>query len=91
MKAIVSATCILALSTTMAFAEGSTTSAPLTSGHPAGVHHAQLEGGTGMLLLGGAALIGMGIALATASNGPGAVQGTSPGTTTTTTTTGTGG
>jgi hypothetical protein len=91
MKAIVSATCILALSATAAVAEVSTTSSALASGRPAGVHHAQLEGGTGMLLLGGAALVGMGLALATASNGPGAVQGTSPTTTATATTTGTGG
>jgi hypothetical protein len=43
---------------------------PLVPGKPAGVHQAQLqENGTLMVAIAGAALVGIGIALATASDG----------------------
>lgn len=57
---------------------------PLPAGKPAGLHQAQLEGSTGMLVIAGAALAGITIGLATAGND------SSPATTTTTTTTTTG-
>jgi len=42
---------------------------PLPSGKPAGVHQAQLTQDQGMLIVGAAALLGIGIALATSNNG----------------------
>jgi len=57
-------------------------SAPLDPGKPAGVRQAELlDGGNGMFVVAGAALVGITIALATASNGPAAVN-TSPSTST---------
>ena len=56
---------------------------PLPAGKPAGVHRAQLEGGNGMFVVAGAALIGITVGLATAGNGA------SQPTTTTVSTTGT--
>jgi hypothetical protein len=50
---------------------------PLEPGKPAGVSRAQLENGQGMLIVAGGALVGIGIALATADNGPQA-SSTSP-------------
>ncbi len=41
---------------------------PLAVGKPAGLHQAQLEDGNGMFIVAGAALVGITIALATASN-----------------------
>ena len=64
--------------------------APLPAGKPAGLRQAQLEDGNGMFLVAGAALVGITIALATASNNVSQPTGTSPGSTSTTTTTGTG-
>jgi hypothetical protein len=42
--------------------------APLPAGKPAGVHRATLEG-PGLLILGGLAIIGIGIAFAVSNNG----------------------
>ena len=57
-------------------------SAPLDPGKPAGVRQAELlDGGNGMFVVAGAALVGITIALATASNGPAPVK-TSPSTST---------
>jgi hypothetical protein len=69
---------IVALSASPVFAANS---APLDPGKPAGVHQAELlDGGNGMFVVAGAALVGITIALATASDGPSAVN-TSPPTT----------
>jgi hypothetical protein len=63
---------------------------PLASGKPAGLHNAQLENGTGMLVVAGAALIGITVGLATAGSGATNNTGaTSPPTSTSTSTTGT--
>jgi len=60
------------------------TAVPLDPGKPAGVHQAQLlDGGNGMLVVAGAALVGVGIGLATASDS--ASQPTTTGPTTSTT------
>jgi len=59
--------------------------ATLPAGKPAGLHQAQLEGGTGMLVVAGAALVGITVGLATASN-----DVSQPATTTVTSTTTTG-
>lgn len=56
----------LVLSVSSGFAEE--INGPLPAGKPAGVHQAQLEGSTGMLIVAGAALAGITIALATASD-----------------------
>ena len=70
---------IVALSASPVFAADS---APLNPGKPAGVRKAELlDGGNGMFVVAGAALVGITIALATASNGPAAVN-TSPSTST---------
>ena len=64
----------------------------LPPGKPAGLHQAQREDdGTGMLIVAGAALIGITIALATSSNNASSPVQTSPGsgTSTSTSTTGT--
>lgn len=58
---------------------------PLDPGKPAGVRQAELEGGTGMLVVAGAALIGIAIALGVAGNGP-ASPNTNPATSTSSTT-----
>lgn len=57
--------------------------ATLSAGKPAGLRQAQLEGGNGMFVVAGAALIGITIGLATAGSG------SSQPTTTTISTTGT--
>jgi hypothetical protein len=62
-------------------------SATLPAGKPAGLHQAQLEGGTGMFAIAGAALVGITVGLATASNDASQSAGTT--TVTSTTTTGT--
>jgi hypothetical protein len=73
---------IVALSASPALAANS---APLDPGKPAGVRQAELlDGGNGMFVVAGAALVGITIALATAGNGP-----TTPNTNPTTSTTGT--
>jgi hypothetical protein len=58
---------------------------PLPSGKPAGVHQAQLEDGNGMFVVAGAALVGITIALATASNDVSTPAKTSPAVSTSTT------
>jgi hypothetical protein len=58
---------------------------PLPAGKPAGVHQAQLEDGNGMFLVAGAALVGITIALATASNNVSTPAQTSPASSTSTT------
>ena len=64
----------LALSASPVFAADS---APLNPGKPAGVHQADLlDGGNGMFVVAGAALVGITIALATAGNGPAAAPNT---------------
>jgi hypothetical protein len=62
-------------------------SGALPAGKPSGLHQAQLEDGNGMLLVAGAALVGITIALAAASNDVSGAPGTSPGSSTTTTST----
>ena len=63
------------LSASSVFAADST---PLNPGKPAGVRKAELlDGGNGMFVVAGAALVGIGIALATAENGPSAAPNTS--------------
>jgi len=66
MKTIFAAALTLALSASYACAQ---TASPLVPGKPAGVQQAQLQGGTGMLVVAGAALAGITIALATAGGG----------------------
>ena len=51
---------------------------PLAPGKPAGIRHAQMEDGTGMLIVAGGALVGIGIALATADNGVPGTPSTNP-------------
>lgn len=59
---------IVTLSASPVFAADS---APLNPGKPAGVRQAELlDGGNGMFVVAGAALVGITIALATAGNGP---------------------
>jgi hypothetical protein len=73
----------IALSTSPVFAAGS---APLDPGKPAGVRQAELlDGGNGMFVVAGAALVGITIALATAGNGP-TTPNTNPATSTSGTT-----
>ena len=62
--------------------------APLAPGKPAGVRNAQFEDGNGMLVVAGAALVGIAVVLATTGNG---VSGTNkvPGSTSTSTSTST--
>lgn len=57
--------------------------APLPSGKPAGLRQAQLEGGNGMFVVAGAALIGITVGLATASNNVSQPTSTTPTTSTT--------
>jgi hypothetical protein len=65
-----------------------TNAGPLAPGKPAGVHNAQFEDGNGMLLVAGAALVGITAALATTGNGVSGVN-TSPGAASTSTSTST--
>jgi hypothetical protein len=82
MKTLLVTALTLALSAPAALAG---TAAPLDPGKPAGVHQAQLlDGGNGMLVVAGAALVGIGIGLATASDN--ASQPTTTGPTSTSTT-----
>ncbi|HVW74947.1 MAG TPA: hypothetical protein VHC39_15025 [Rhizomicrobium sp.] len=80
----------LMLSAPQAFAD--TAGAPLAPGKPAGVRKAQFwEGSNGIMLVAGAALIGITVGLATADNGvsatgTGSGSGTSTSTSTSTTT-----
>ena len=80
---VISSALILSLSA----AQAVESSGPLMSGKPAGVRQAQLEDGNGMFLVAGAALVGITVALATASDDAGVVPNTSPSSTSTTTTT----
>lgn len=73
---------ILTLSGSLAQAD----SGRLASGKPAGLHQAQFEDGNGMLLVAGAALVGIGIALAVAGNDVSQPTQTTPGGSSTTTT-----
>ena len=67
------------LSASPVFAADST---PLNPGKPAGVRQADLlDGGNGMFVVAGAALVGITIALATAGNGP-STPNTNPATST---------
>ena len=80
---VISSALILSLSA----AQAVESSGPLVSGKPAGVRQAQLEDGNGMFLVAGAALIGITVALATASDDAGvAAPNTSPSSPSTTTT-----
>ena len=58
----------------------------LTSGKPAGVKKAQMEGNNAILIIGGVGLAGLGIGLAASSNGGGPTSFTTTTTTATTTT-----
>ena len=82
MRRLAIAVLTIALSASPVFAADST---PLNPGKPAGVRQADLlDGGNGMFVVAGAALVGIAIALATAGNGPSAAPNTStstPGTT----------
>ncbi len=83
MKTILAAALTLALSATGALADNTV---PLAPGKPAGLHQAQFEDSNGMLIVAGAALVGIGVALSVAGNGSAPVA-TTP--TTSTSTTGT--
>jgi hypothetical protein len=83
MKAIFVTALTLALSASAAWANNSV---PLAPGKPAGLQQAQLEGGTGMLVVAGAALVGITIGLATASDSASQPTTTGPSTTSTSTT-----
>lgn len=83
MQKFLKSVCLVLLSAAPALA----VEPPLPAGKPAGVHHAQMEGGTGMLIVAGGALAGIGIALATADNGAPGTPGTSPANPPTTSTT----
>ncbi len=67
-------------------AQAAQSDVPLAGGKPAGLHQAQLEGGNGMFLVAGAALVGITVALATAGDSPG-VAAQPPGSTSTSTAT----
>ena len=82
MKAIFAIALTLALSAPAALAN---TAAPLDPGKPAGVQRAQLEDGNGMLVVAGAALVGITIGLATASGDSSQPTATSPSVSTSTT------
>jgi hypothetical protein len=82
MRSIVSAVIACVLFASSAFAD----SVPLSPGKPAGVHKAQFYEGNGIYILAGAALIGVGIALAVSSG-----NGASPTVATTSATTSTSG
>jgi hypothetical protein len=74
MQKFLNGVCLVLLSAAPALA----VEPPLAPGKPAGVRHAQMEDGTGMLIVAGGALVGIGIALATADNGAPGTPGTSP-------------
>jgi hypothetical protein len=73
---------MFALAAPSAFAN-TNSPAPLAPGKPAGLQQAQLEGGTGMLVVAGAALVGITIGLATASDSASQPTTTGPSTTST--------
>ena len=87
MKALFVVSSVLLLSFSNAIATEQ--AAPLPAGKAAGVHQAQLEGGTGMLVVAGAALIGITVGLATAGNDVSQPAATTASSSTATTTTGT--
>ena len=77
---MISSVLFLSLSNAQATEPGAT----LSAGKPAGVRQAQLlDGGNGMFLVAGAALVGITIALATASNDSSQPTATTPVTSTT--------
>jgi hypothetical protein len=83
MKRFVVPVLIVTLSASPVFAADS---APLNPGKPAGVRQAELlDGGNGMFVVAGAALVGITIALATAGDGP-TTPNTNPATSTSGTT-----
>ena len=63
--------------------------APLPAGKPAGLHQAQLEEGNAMLVVAGAALVGITVGLATAGKDASQPAATTTSSSTTTTTTAT--
>jgi hypothetical protein len=80
MRRFVISALIVGLSASPVLAENS---APLNPGKPAGVRQAELlDGGNGMFVVAGAALVGITIALATAGNGPTAPNTSPPATST---------
>ena len=81
MKALWVTALMFALAAPSALANSSP--APLPPGKPAGLQQAQLEGGTGMLVVAGAALVGITIGLATASDSASQPTTTGPSTTST--------
>ncbi|HET7086344.1 MAG TPA: hypothetical protein VFI23_16340 [Rhizomicrobium sp.] len=85
MKMFLATCCALLLPVSNAFA---VEHAALPAGKPAGLHQAQLEDGNGMFLVAGAALVGITVALATAS-GSAPAPGVTPPNTSSTSTTGT--
>ena len=68
MKLALATVLILSLPAAQAAELGAPSGAPLASGKPAGVRQARLVSQTGIFLVGGAALIGIAAALATANN-----------------------
>jgi hypothetical protein len=68
MKSALAIGLLLSLSAAQAAELGAPSGAPLASGKPAGVRQARLVSQTGVLLVGGAALIGVAAALAAANN-----------------------
>ena len=87
MKALFVVPSILLLSLTNAFAIGQ--SAALPAGKAAGVRQAQMEGGNAMLVVAGAALIGITVGLATAGDDTSQPAATTTSSSTTTATTST--
>ena len=87
MKVFVVIPSVLLLSLSNAFAVEQP--APLPAGKPAGLHQAQLEGGNAMLVVAGAALVGITVGLATAGNDASQPAATTTSSSTTTTTTAT--
>jgi hypothetical protein len=82
--------CVLTLVLTLALATPAavaSTAVPLAPGKPAGLRQAQLEDDNGIWIVAGAALVGIGIALAVADNNSSSPVATTPATTSTTTTT----
>ncbi len=76
---------IAVLILSLAASDGLAATPPLAPGQPAGVRQAELQGGTGMLVVAGIALVGIAIALGTAGNGT-ASPNTNPATSTSSTT-----
>jgi hypothetical protein len=83
MRTIVAALLATTLSASAALALPDT--GPLPAGKPAGVRQAQEDGHT-MLFIAGAALVGIGVALAVSNNGNNTTPSTSSGISTTSTT-----